>query len=73
VAGTKLVVDDDTPKTFQRLLKRKSRKDLIAEGKLEAPKQNTLKIQPGESFADFRRFAYMEIAVMVDVSMLRSP
>jgi len=47
--------DNDTPKGFLRLISRKSRKELIAEGKLQVKEQKTPKIQPGESFSDFRR------------------
>jgi hypothetical protein len=51
----KTAVDDDTPKGFLRLIKRKSRKELIAEGKVDVQKGNIPKIQPGESLQDFRR------------------
>jgi hypothetical protein len=56
----KAVGEDDTPKGFLRLTKRKSRKELIAEGTIKLPKKKDLKIQPGESLGDFRRyFAYL--------------
>lgn len=49
--------DDDTPKSFLRLIKKKSRKELIAEGRLDAKKiDNNLKIQPGESMREFRQY-----------------
>ena len=50
------VIDDDTPKSFLRLTKRKTRKELIAEGKIESKKESAIKIQPGESFQDFKRY-----------------
>jgi hypothetical protein len=66
VAGkkTKIIDDDDhTPKSFLRLVKRKTRKELIAEGKVESKKDRQITIQPGESFNDFRRRVDKEIPV----------
>jgi len=65
VAGkkTKALDDDDTPKSFLRLTKRKSRKELIAQGKIVPRKEKTITIQPGESFSDFRRRVDKEIPV----------
>ena len=65
VAGkkTKALDDDDTPKSFLRLTKRKSRKELIAEGKIVPRKEKAITIQPGESFSDFRRRVDKEIPV----------
>lgn len=54
---------DDTPKSFLRLVKRKSRKTLIAEGKIATKKEKKITIQPGESFSDFRRRVDKEIPV----------
>lgn len=56
--------DDDTPKSFLRLVKRKSRKELIAQGKVDTTKkEKKITIQPGESFSDFRRRVDKEIPV----------
>jgi len=49
-------VDDDTPKSFLRLVNRKSRKELIAEGKIKPTRGPELKIEPGESLHEFRQF-----------------
>jgi hypothetical protein len=54
--GTKGLKPDDTPKSFLRLVNRKPRKELIAEGKIQVEKKNTLKIEPGESLHEFKRF-----------------
>jgi|SRR5579859_1249777 len=54
---------DDAPKSFLRLVKRKSRKALVAEGKIETKKEKKITIQPGESFNDFRRRVDKEIPV----------
>lgn len=48
-------VDDDTPKSFLRLVNRKSRKELIAEGKIKPTRGTELKIEPGESLHEFRQ------------------
>lgn len=48
--------DDDTPKSFLRIVNRKSRKELIAEGKLQVNKKSTLTIEKGESLHDFRQY-----------------
>jgi hypothetical protein len=48
--------DDDTPKSFLRLVNWKSRKELIAEGKLEVKSKPNLTIEKGESLHDFRRY-----------------
>jgi len=55
VTTKKSTSDNDTPKGFLRLVNRKSRKELISEGKLQVKKQKTPRIQPGESLSDFRR------------------
>jgi len=54
-------VDDDTPKSFLRLIKRKSRKELIAEGTVKTSKDKNPKIQAGESLGEFRRRVDREI------------
>jgi hypothetical protein len=54
--GTKGLKPDDTPKSFLRLVNRKPRKELIAEGKIQVEKKNKLKIEPGESLHEFKRF-----------------
>ena len=54
---------DDAPKSFLRLVKRKSRKALVAEGKIDIKKEKKITIQPGESFSDFRRRVDKEIPV----------
>ena len=48
--------DGDTPKSFLRLVNRKSRKELIAEGKIQVEKKSSLKIEPGESLHDFKKY-----------------
>ena len=48
--------DDDTPKSFLRLINRKSRKELIAEGRIQVEKKSSLKIEPGESLHDFKKY-----------------
>jgi hypothetical protein len=55
-ANQKKTADDDTPKSFLRLIKRKSRKELIAEGTVKPAKEKNPKIQPGESLGEFRRY-----------------
>ena len=63
----KTAVEDDTPKGFLRLIKRKSRKELIAEGKVDVQKRNTPKIQPGESLQEFRRYHRLICGSNLDV------
>lgn len=53
--GKKGLEADDTPKSFLRLVNRKPRKELIAEGKIQVEKKKALKIEPGESIHEFKR------------------
>jgi hypothetical protein len=54
---------DDTPKSFLRLVNWKSRKELIAEGKLEIKNKPNLTIEKGESLHDFRRYICSDFVV----------